>query len=71
MHESLSNDAVIYDMPTESIIEALCNDNKELQTENAELKAKLKEITDQPGYATLAWDVETTKAKREENWKQS
>jgi len=33
MHESMQKDAVQYDLPAEEIIQALADDNKELQTE--------------------------------------
>jgi len=37
MHESISEDAVKYDMDSEQIISALCQDNETLQAENKKL----------------------------------
>ncbi len=44
MHESIEKDAVKYDLPSEEIIEALCRDNKQLQSENEKLVAQLESI---------------------------
>lgn len=38
MHESLQEDAVKYDLPTEEIIQALADDNRQFQAENKRLK---------------------------------
>ena len=44
MHESLEKDAVKYDLPSEEIISALAEDNKQLQAENEKLKEALQNI---------------------------
>ena len=38
MHESIEKDAVKYDLTSEEMIEALCHDNKALQSDLAKLK---------------------------------
>lgn len=37
MHESLKKDAVQFDLPTEEIIQALADDNEQLEAENKRL----------------------------------
>ena len=41
MHESLHRDAVLYDMDSDEVIQALCEDNQALQNRCVELERQL------------------------------